>query len=225
MKISVLLILCVVLTSCFYFVSPVRKMEKALKQGACQQARRLFSSIQEPENKKLRLAEKAAKTCLPLSKTEAIWFYQYLSKREQKPKKRMLFKKELARIYFEEVKNYEAAIELYSFLKKKALSPSERQDYSFRIALAYFEIGKWPASLKQVESLLLRVNRNNDKTWVNKLFLKLVFFWCRKNTKKRKRCLEKFSKQIRYFLRPISFFCIYPLSMSHVRSFIKLFPS
>ena len=78
----------------------------------------------------------------------------------------------MARIYFEEVKNYEAAIELYSFLKNQGVSESERQFYSFRIALAYFEVGKWSASLKQVEEILSTIDKNEDKEWINKLFLK-----------------------------------------------------
>ena len=168
-----LYVLCLSLTNCFYFISSVRKMEKALERGECRQAKLLFSSIEENQSKKIRLAKKAAEKCLYASKRkEAIWFYQYLSKRENSKEKRLLFKKKLAQIYFEEVKNYEKAIELYSFLMKQDTLDLEKQLYSFRIAVAFFEMGKWEASLRQVEVILSSTKEGKDRGWVNRMFLK-----------------------------------------------------
>ncbi|MDE0518646.1 MAG: hypothetical protein OXH36_03695 [Bdellovibrionales bacterium] len=168
-KQALFLNLCLFLTGCFYFTSPVRKMEKALKKKECHQARLAFLSIEGREDKKRLLAKKAAKVCLPISKKQAVWFYQYLSERAQKKAQRLGFKKKMAKIYFEEIKDYEAAVKIYSFLQSQDVSPLEKQKYSFRVAQAYFEMGKWLASLKQVDKMLYQTEGEKKQ---NVLFLK-----------------------------------------------------
>ena len=149
----------------------MRKAEKALRQGNCKQAKQLFILAQ---NKKLKVARKAAGICLSQFTEEAVWFYDYLSLREESAEKKLLIKEKLADIYVNKVKNHEKAIELYSFLKSQNSSGDKKQFYSFRIALSYFEKGKWEASLKEVESLLL--NRISDKNLIEALFLKARIF-------------------------------------------------
>ncbi|MDE0119458.1 MAG: hypothetical protein OXM55_05570 [Bdellovibrionales bacterium] len=164
--------LCLFLTGCFYFTSSVRKMEKALKKKECSQARLDFLSIEGRENKKQLLAKKAVQVCLPISKKQAVWFYQYLSERERNKEHRLELKKTMARIYFEEIKDYEAAVKVYSFLQTQDVSAEEKQKYSFRVAQAYFEMGKWLASLNQVERVLSTMDKNKDNKWVKVFFLK-----------------------------------------------------
>lgn len=136
--------------ACFYFTDPMRKAEKALSKADCHQAKKLFILAQQKE---IDFARRAAKKCAVLSIEDAVWFYEYLSNKEETKKKRILIKEKLAGIYFEEIKNYEKTIEVYSFLKRKAHLPYKKLFYSFRIATAFFELGKWQASLKELSLL------------------------------------------------------------------------
>ena len=171
-KYAVFFSLCLFLTSCFYFTSPVRKMEKALKKKECLKARLAFFAIEGQEDKKRSLAKKAGQVCLSISKKEVLLFYQYLSEREKKEEHRLKFKKKIARIYFEEIKDYEEALKVYSFLQSQNISVEEKHKYSFRVAQAYFEMGKWLASLKQVEKVLSAMDKNENNNWEEAFFLK-----------------------------------------------------
>lgn len=159
--------LLLLMSACFYFTDPMRKAEKALGQEKCKQAKHFFLLAQ---SKKLKFARKAARICLPKFAEEAIWFYDYLSMREESPEKRLLIKEQLADIYLNKLKNYEKAIEVYSFLKSQSTSIDKKQLYSFRMALSYFEMGKWEMSLKEVGSLSF--TQINNENLVRKLFLK-----------------------------------------------------
>ena len=159
LKVFFLLLSFFFLVSCFYFVSPFRKVERALKRGDCQQARELFMLV---ERKKLFLAEKSAQVCRTRSVKEAVWFYEYLMERVEELEKRKKIQKTLAEIYFEQLKDYEKAIEMYSFLREgKEKKKSEKEFYSFRIALSYFEMGKWTMSLKEVNSLIAQEKKEH----------------------------------------------------------------
>ena len=131
------------LSNCFYFVDSMRKAETALKKGDCEKARNFFLSS---PNKKLKFARKAGNLCLSSSPKTAVWFYQYLSERED-INKALSYKKKIADIYFEILKNYEKAIEAYSFLNDQNLSQKEKNFYVYRRAFSYFELGKFSASL------------------------------------------------------------------------------
>ena len=156
-----------IMSACFYFTDSLRKAEKSLQDGDCKQAKHLFLLAQS--DKKVEFAEKAAKACVSKFTTEAIFFYEYLSKREKKKEKRVLVKEFLASIYFQKQRDYERAIEEYSFLKKQRVSVKKKHFYSFRIALSYFEMGKWEMSLKEIEELLsIQLNK---KDLLNTLFL------------------------------------------------------
>ncbi len=147
-------------SSCFYFISPLRRAEKALKKVQCEKARKFFTLAPE---KSLKFAEKAAKICRRKSPEDSLWFYQYLSLREKDKKRRWMFEEIQAGIFFEDMKNYEKSLETYFFLKEQNLSKTKNHFYSFRIALSYFETGKWEMSLKEVNILLnkLLVGRKN----------------------------------------------------------------
>lgn len=132
-----------VLNGCFYFIDPMRKAEKALKKGDCEQAKKIFVSSSK---KKLAFAKKAGHFCLSKSPQEAVWFYYYLSEREEE-KKAYLLKEKVANIYFETLKDYEKAIEIYSFLKSQKISKKKEDFYIYRMALSFFELGKFSSSL------------------------------------------------------------------------------
>ena len=133
----------IVLSNCFYFVDSMRKAETALKKGDCEKARKFF--ISSP-NKKLKFAKKAGNFCLSSSPKTAVWFYHYLSEREN-INKIFSYKKKIADIYFEILKDYEKAIEAYSFLSDQNLSKKERNFYVYRMAFSYFELGKFSVAL------------------------------------------------------------------------------
>lgn len=164
-------------SSCFYIISPLRRAEKALKKGQCEQARRFFTLVQDES---LKFAEKAAKSCRQKAFKESLWFYQYLSLREKDKKRRRMFEETLAELYFEDMKNYEKSLETYFFLREQSLSETKNRFYSFRIALSYFESGKWTMSLKEVNMLLselLEEKKNfrqaqKNNSWKNKNSLK-----------------------------------------------------
>ena len=147
---GILLLWCGILSGCFYFMSDMRRAEKALEKGDCREAKQFFLLSQD-QHKKKSFSRKAAKQCLFLSTKEAVWFYDYLSRREEKTE-RLLIQAKMAKLYFEELKNYEKAIEIFSFLKNQNISEKKKQDYSFYIALSYFEMGKWEESLNYLDS-------------------------------------------------------------------------
>lgn len=136
--------------SCFYFTDPMKKAERALHRGSCHQAKEFFILAAQKE---MVFARKAAKVCTTLSIENAIWFYDYLSYKEETLERRVSAREKLASIYFEEIKNYEKTIELYSFLKTQAHLSYKKLFYSFRIAVSFFELGKWQASLTELSFL------------------------------------------------------------------------
>ncbi len=172
LKVVVLVFFCFS-PGCFYFISPIRKAEKALERGDCKQARKMFS---QAVNKDRVVAEKAARLCVSKSIEEAVWFYDYLSKREEDKEKRLSLKEKLAGLYFENLEDYEKAVELYSFLRNQEVSSEKKQNYSFRIARSYFELRKWDMSLKEVDALTAQEEiKNTKKSFrfkINKIFLK-----------------------------------------------------
>ena len=166
------------LPGCFYFISPIRKAEKALKKGNCEQAREFFI---ESRKKNMKFAEKAGKLCQHKNLRETLWFYQYLSLREQDEKKSLNFKETLADLYFKEVRDYERALEVYFSLREKSSSTSKKWFYSFRMALSYYEMGKWEMSLKEIEGLL---KQSVSKERIKVLFLKARTLLMQKKYKK-----------------------------------------
>ncbi len=140
------------MSACFYFTDPIRKAEKALRKGDCKQARHFF--LLDGEKGKIEFAERAAKACVSHSAVEAVFFYDYLFRREKDMAKRIPIRESLADVYFTNQRNYEKAIEEYFFLKGQTVSMGKKYLYSFRIALSYFEMGKWELSLKETETLL-----------------------------------------------------------------------
>ena len=139
-------------SACFYFTDPIKRAEKALGKGDCRQAKHFF--LLAGGDGKSEFAEEAAKACVSHSTKEAVFFYDYLSKREKNMTKRVLIKEALAEVYFTNQQNYEKAIEEYFFLKGRKESMEKKYFYSFRIALSYFEMGKWEMSLKETEMLV-----------------------------------------------------------------------
>ena len=137
------------LSSCFYFVSPARKAKKALKEKDCARAVKFLMTAEEDLKK---IAEKGVKVCGALSLKNTVLFYEYLIKREESEEKRNILKEKSAQLYFEDLKNYEKALELYSFLKTANLK--KREFFSFRSALCFFELKKWDMSLKELKSLI-----------------------------------------------------------------------
>lgn len=133
----------ITLSGCFYFINPMRQAEKALNKGDCEQARKIFLSTPK---KKLVFAKKAGDFCLSKSPQSTVWFYHYLSEREEK-EKAYLLREKIANIYFEILKDYEKAIETYSILKKQSISKEKKDFYVYRMALSFFELGKFPATL------------------------------------------------------------------------------
>ena len=150
LKKTAILFLSCFMGACFYFTDPMRKAEKALDQKDCRRAKEFF--ILAPQ-KEIVFVRKAAQKCATLSLKEAIWFYDYLSYKEETLEKRVLAREQLAHIYFEEIKDYEKAIELYSFLRAQVELSYKRLFYSFRIAFSFFELGKWQASLTELSRL------------------------------------------------------------------------
>ena len=183
----------VFVSGCFYFISPIRKAQRSLMKGDCEQAQKFFLMA---SHKKLKFAEKAAEFCLSKSTITAVWFYTYLSEREEDRKKRLLLKEKLAELYFKELKLYEKAIELYSFLSTQGFSEEKGRLYFFRIALAYFEMGKWEMSLKKI-NLLIEKNREKnikDSNMVKELFLKARIFLMQKKYMEAEGAFQKIQK-------------------------------
>ena len=198
--------------ACFYFTDPMRKAEKALDQEDCRQAKEFF--ILAPQ-KEIVFVRKAAQKCVTLSLKEAIWFYDYLSYREETLEKRILARERLAHIYFEEIKDYEKAIELYSFLRVQVNLPYKKLFYSFRIAFSFFELGKWQASLKELSHLERELKKksvslhpvNSSYSIRNVDFLKARVFLMQKRYKKSEEIFRKIQKnQPEYFRENKLFF-------------------
>ena len=139
-----------VLTGCFYFVSPLRKAEKALKIKDCETTWKFFM---ESKEKPLIFAKKAAPLCAIQSPQIGAWFYDHLSLKIKKEEEGRVFKIKSAEIYFKQLRNFEKALERYSDLAKKG-SPKAIQEARFYKALCFFELGKWDASLKEINKLL-----------------------------------------------------------------------
>ena len=180
------------LSSCFYFVSPARKAKKALKQKDCARAIK-FLMIAEGDLK--RLAWQGAKVCESLSARQAVLFYEYLIKREEILEKRIFFKEKAAQLYFEELKNYEKALELYSFLKN---SPTKKNEFfSFRAALCFFELKKWDMSLKELNRIIKEKPRFKSFSpyWeAEKMFLKARVFLMQKKQGQAEKMFLKIQK-------------------------------
>ena len=198
--------------ACFYFTDPMRKAEKALNQADCRQAKEFFILTQQKE---IVFARKAAEKCATLSIENAVWFYDYLSHREETIEKRVLAREKLANIYFEEIKNYEKAVELYSLLRTQVHLSYKKLFYSFRIAFSFFELGKWQASLKELSSLEGKLKKKNtslrpmDSSYSigNVAFLKARVFLMQKKYKRAEEIFRKIQKnQPGYFKENKLFF-------------------
>ena len=197
--------------ACFYFTDPMRKAKKALKNNNCHQAKEFFILSQ---NKEIAFARKAAGKCSSISITTSVWFYRYLSNSEEDEKKRNRAREKLADIYFEELKNYEKAIELYSFLKAQMDVSPKKLFYSFRMAVSFFELGKWPASLKEISLLEGKVKNEaslKDSGFFiekgNVDFLKARIFLMQRKYKKAETMFRKIQKtQPLYFKKNKLFF-------------------
>ena len=160
-----------ILNGCFYFIDPVRKANKALKNGDCVQARKIFFSS---SRKTLDFAEKAASFCLSKSPQSAVWFYHYLSEKKEE-KQAFLWKEKTADIYFEILRDYEKAIEIYSVLKDQEISNKKKDFYVYRMAFCFFELGKFSAALsllnKTVPSFLENSSHSSKMYWDNQFLI------------------------------------------------------
>jgi len=187
-----IIILCSLLmtSGCFYFFSPLRKANKALNEKNCQKAREFFSlSTTKNTKKKLTFARKATKTCSLLSLEETIWFYNYLFKTEKSLLQKLFFKEKLANLYFDQLKNYEKALEGYHLLKNLSVQPEKKFFYSFRIALAYFDLKKLRESLKETD-IALNLKPNNLEVY----FLKARIFLMQAKYEEAKKILRYIQK-------------------------------
>lgn len=178
------------MNGCFYFTDPLRKAEKALQRGHCEQAKHFFLPVKD--SKKKKFAEKAAKMCASKNVKVTIWFYMYLSERGIKEHERLSFKEHLADIYFTKQRSYEKAIEEYSFLEKQKVSNKKKYLYSFRIALSFFELGKWEMSLKEVEKLLSM--SLEEKDFLVALFLKARILLMQKRYAETRKVFKKIQR-------------------------------
>ena len=137
-----------------------------MKAGDCSQTKDSFQLI--PADKKAILfAEEAADFCSLKSVDEAIWFLEYLIKKDEP--RRFFFQKKLADLYFNKVKDFEKAIYMYSELQQQTSRLVEKGWFGFYIATAYFEIKKWDQALKEIKKY--EIPENQKDLDVNFLFL------------------------------------------------------
>ena len=136
--------------SCFYFLSPLAKANRALLKGDCEKLFTLFVLIEENKQKR-QLAQKAGGRCLKNFPQISAEFYSYLSERQENKAQRIKFKEKLAHIYFKRLKSYEKALEVFFYLKQQK---PNKGVYVFYIAQIFFEMKNWEASLRSLEPLL-----------------------------------------------------------------------
>ena len=187
------------LTGCFYFISPLRKAEKALKIKDCETAWKFFM---ESKEKPLNFAQKAAPICAVQQPQVGAWFYDHLSfqtkaegQTNKAQQKTRAFKEKSAKIYFEQLRDFEKALERYSSLAEKGPLEAVRRA-RFSKALCFFELGKWKASLKEINTLLKTSPAPQEV-----LFLKARVFLMQKKYLQAEKMFKKIQKEHPVFFK------------------------
>lgn len=187
-------------SSCFYFLSPLKKAQQALKNKDCGEAKKFFKMAQTL-NPDLAFVRKAAALCETLSLKEALWFYKINLKYAPSQEEKIQILEKTAKIYFYKTRDYEQALGLYFSLKELSRESLKKAEYSLSLARAYFELKKWDLALKEITQAKNLQDSGFLAFQPEFLFLKARVFLMKKDYEKAKNLFYTIQKQSPVFFK------------------------
>ena len=203
-------ILCIfTLSSCFYFFSPLKRAQQALKNKDCKKAKKFFKMTQTL-NPDLVFVKKAAEVCETFSFKEALWFYKINFKHASSQKEKIQILEKTGHIYFYKIRDYEQALEVYFSLKELSRQSLKKVEYSLALARTWFELKKWDQALREISQARSMYTSGFLSLKPEFLFLKARIFLMKTDYEKAKTLFYEIQKQSRAFLKPTAWLFICP---------------
>ena len=149
---ALVLVLMVLVSGCFYGISPLNQAKKALREKDCRAAQKFFQQV-ESVSPDLKWVRQAAGICEARFLKEALWFYEFLWKHSPGEGEKTNSLKKMAYLHFERSGNYKKAARAFYRLSLKASPPDLRAQSLLYLARSWFELKKWDQALVEIQKL------------------------------------------------------------------------